>query len=110
MSRKKHSTFEDLIDAASFRPWCLAQLYLVASYFLFQYLSFVTIPPSICIDQMSDMMRKQALKSFSMLLQYIAPKLEAIERLSDELSMQLKRSEKNKKSILVSAYSGRFYE
>jgi type I restriction enzyme, S subunit len=36
----------------------------------------------------------------------VKAKLDAIERLSDELSVQLKRSEKNKQSILASAFSG----
>jgi hypothetical protein len=55
MSRKKQTTFEDTNAAASFLPWCLAQLCLVASNLLFQYFPLNNIPSALGAGQRNGM-------------------------------------------------------
>lgn len=44
MSRTRNTTFEEMIEIASFLPWWIASILAVISYFVFHYFSLTTIP------------------------------------------------------------------
>jgi restriction system protein len=71
MGRRKQSTFEDMIDIASYLPWWLCIVLAVASYFLFHQFAITAIPTAQGPKEISEVINRQLIRSFAIFLQYI---------------------------------------
>ena len=73
MGRRRQSTFEDLIDIASFLPWWISILLAIISYLTIHYFAVMDIPHITGSSQMGAFVVKQLMKSLAVVFQYVIP-------------------------------------
>jgi restriction system protein len=73
MSRKKQSTFEDLIEITSYLPWWAGLTLAMVSYLILHQVAGIEVTPMQDMQEMGGFITQQWGKTFAMVLQFIIP-------------------------------------